>query len=47
VVALVPTAAAGEAVLAAWKTEGFEGFATCVAPDARAPRVEAESETAP
>jgi mevalonate kinase len=47
VVALVPTGATGEAVLAAWKTEGFEGFATCVAPDSRSPRVEAESETAP
>jgi mevalonate kinase len=47
VVALVPTVATGEAVLAAWKTEGVEGFATCVAQDTRAPRVEAESETAP
>ncbi len=33
VVALVPSQAAGEAVLAAWKTEGFEGFAASVAPE--------------
>jgi mevalonate kinase len=45
VVALVPSSAAAEAVLAAWKTETFDGFATCVAPDVRA-RV-MESETAP
>jgi mevalonate kinase len=31
VVALVPTAAVGAAVLAAWKADGFEGFAACVA----------------
>jgi mevalonate kinase len=36
VVALVPTVAAGEAVLAAWKADGFDGFATCVAPEAHA-----------
>ncbi len=45
VVALVPTAAAADTVLAAWKSEKFEGFATCVAPESRA-RV-LESETAP
>jgi mevalonate kinase len=45
VVALVPTAAVADAVLAAWKSEKFEGFATCVAPESRA-RV-LESETAP
>ena len=33
VVALVPATAAGEAVLAAWKKEGFDGFAACVAPE--------------
>jgi mevalonate kinase len=45
VVALVASAAAGEAVLAAWKADGFDGFATMVAPELRASRV--ESETAP
>ena len=45
VVALVPTATVADAVLAAWKSEKFEGFATCVAPESRA-RV-LESETAP
>jgi mevalonate kinase len=45
VVALVPSSAVAEAVLAAWKAEKFDGFATCVAPEARA-RV-LESETAP
>ena len=35
VAALVPSVAVGEAVLAAWKADGFEGFATCVAPEAR------------
>lgn len=33
VVALVPATAPGEAVLAAWKREGFDGFAACVAPE--------------
>jgi mevalonate kinase len=37
VVALVPTPAEGEAVLAAWRAEGFEGFAACVAPEAPTP----------
>jgi mevalonate kinase len=45
VVALVASSAAAEGVLAAWKAEGFDGFATCVAQEARA-RV-LESETAP
>jgi mevalonate kinase len=36
VVALVPSVAAGEAVLAAWKNDGFDGFATSVAPEAQA-----------
>jgi mevalonate kinase len=45
VVALVPTPAAAEAVLAAWATESFDGFATCVAAESRE-RV-LESETAP
>jgi mevalonate kinase len=47
VVALVPSAAAGEAVLAAWTTAGFEGFPTCVAPEVRAHTAAAESEAAP
>jgi mevalonate kinase len=34
VAALVPTPAVGEAVLAAWRADGFEGFAACVAPEA-------------
>ncbi|HEX8795492.1 MAG TPA: mevalonate kinase [Polyangiaceae bacterium] len=33
VVALVPSAAASEAVLAGWRAEGFDGFATSVAPE--------------
>jgi mevalonate kinase len=51
VVALVPSVAVGAAVLAAWKADGFDGFATCVAPEARAhlplAESEAESEAAP
>ncbi len=45
VLALVPTQATADAVLAAWKAEGLEGFATTVAPEARA--VALESGTAP
>ncbi len=45
VVALVPSTAIGELVLSAWKADGFDGFATVVAPEARA--VHVESETAP
>jgi mevalonate kinase len=45
VVALVPSSAAAEGVLAAWKAEKFDGFATCVALEARA--LALESETAP
>ena len=33
--ALVASEAIGEAVLAAWKAEGFAGFATCVASETR------------
>ena len=47
VVALVPTAAVGERVLAAWRTQGFGAFAATVAPETRTRPVEAESETAP
>jgi len=35
VAALVPTPAAGEAVLEAWRADGFRGFAACVAPESR------------
>ncbi len=45
VVALVPSPNAAEQVLAAWRADGFEGFATCVAPDARVRVLEAEAET--
>jgi mevalonate kinase len=45
VVALVPTTAVADAVLAAWASESFDGFATCVAAEGRE-RV-LESETAP
>ena len=45
VVALVPSVQVGDAVIAAWKADGFDGFATVVAPELRPqPR---ESETAP
>lgn len=52
VVALVPSAAAGEAVLAAWRADGFQGFTTCVAPEIRAerssqPQVSGGGEAAP
>ncbi|HEY3821615.1 MAG TPA: mevalonate kinase [Polyangiaceae bacterium] len=47
VVALVPSATVGDAVLAAWKADGFDGFATCVAPEARAHAAPAESEATP
>jgi mevalonate kinase len=45
VVALVPTTAVADVVLAAWASESFDGFATCVAAEGRE-RV-LESETAP
>jgi mevalonate kinase len=45
VVALVPSATVGDAVLAAWKADGFDGFATVVAPEVRPAPV--ENETAP
>jgi mevalonate kinase len=35
VVALVASQAVADAVLAAWEAEGFAGFASCVAPEAR------------
>jgi mevalonate kinase len=35
VVALVPSAAVAEAVIAAWRADGFDGFATHVAPEVR------------
>lgn len=47
VVALVPTSAVAQEVLAAWRGEGFEGFATSVAREARAHSPGAESEAAP
>jgi hypothetical protein len=43
----VSSATAGDAVLAAWKADGFDGFQTCVAPEARAHAAPAESEAAP
>ncbi len=45
VVALVPSAAVSEAVLAAWTADEFDGFATSVAPEGRGRIL--ESETAP
>ena len=47
VVALVPSATVGEAVLAAWKADGFDGFLTTVVPEARPRAAPAESEVAP
>jgi mevalonate kinase len=47
VVALVPSIAVGEAVLAAWKADGFDGFVTSVAQEARPHAAPAESEAAP
>jgi mevalonate kinase len=43
VVALVDSRSAGEVVIDAWKTEGFSGFATCVAADSRSRPVEREA----
>jgi mevalonate kinase len=43
VVALVPTTAVGDAVLEAWRADGFDGFATVVAPEIRATPMESES----
>jgi mevalonate kinase len=43
VVALVPSQVVAEEVLAAWKGDGFEGFATCVAPETRARPLESEA----
>ncbi len=47
VVALVPSAAVGEAVLQAWRRDGFEAFGATVAPETRPRALEAENETAP
>jgi len=47
VVALVPSAAGGEAVLAAWKAEGYGGFTACVTPAVRARGQETESGAVP
>jgi mevalonate kinase len=43
VVALVPSRAVGEAVLEAWKAEGFSGFSATVVPETRAPALETEA----
>lgn len=43
VVALVPSALAAEDVLAAWRAEGFDGFATSVVPEPHARQATAES----
>jgi mevalonate kinase len=57
VIAIVPSAAAAESVLATWQSEGFDGFATRVAGDMRGsgpdrelsepPRERPDSRTAP
>ena len=43
VVALASTRAAADQVVEAWKTDGFSGFATTVAPEARARKIEHEA----
>jgi mevalonate kinase len=43
VVGLVPSSAVGDAVLAAWRAEGFDGFAACVAQESRARPLETEA----
>jgi mevalonate kinase len=43
VVALVPSPAISEVVLAAWRADGFDGFATSVAPEARVRPLESET----
>jgi mevalonate kinase len=43
VVALVPSPSVADAVLAAWKKHGFDGFATSVQPEARAHALEHET----
>jgi mevalonate kinase len=47
VVALVASSTVGEAVLAAWKAAGFDGFSACVAPEGRTHVSAVESEAAP
>ncbi len=44
VIALVPSPAVGDDVLAAWRAAKFEGFATCVAPETRIHALESESQ---
>ncbi len=43
VIALVASPTASDAVLAAWKAAGFDGFTTLVAPGVRAPALESEN----
>ncbi|MGO9839296.1 MAG: mevalonate kinase [Polyangiaceae bacterium] len=43
VAALVPSQAVADQVLAAWKADGFAGFAACVAPETRARPLESEA----
>jgi mevalonate kinase len=43
VVALVPSPALADAVLSAWRIDGFDGFATSVEPEIRARAVETET----
>jgi mevalonate kinase len=43
VVALVPSTAVGDAVLAGWRRDGFDGFATAVAPEGRVRPLESET----
>jgi mevalonate kinase len=48
VIALVPSQAVADAVLAAWKDAGFHGFATHVAPETRPHEPESlETESTP
>lgn len=43
VIALVSNPAVSDAVLASWRSAGFDGFTTSVAPDVRAPALESEN----
>ena len=47
VVALAPSAGACDAILGGWRSAGFEGFATFVAPETRVRAHDAETEAAP
>jgi mevalonate kinase len=40
VIALAPTVSASDAILAAWKADGFSGFLASVVPDPRARELE-------